>query len=202
MVFVISGPSGCGKSTLVQRALEEISDLTFSVSHTTRPRRDSEEEGKDYYFISSQEFESMIAEEKLAEWAVVHGHYYGTSKLELERKGGGKDLLLDIDVQGAEQLRQKIKRAVYLFVLPPSHSELRKRLQKRGQESQESIRTRLETARKEIRAYARFDFIIVNDELEEAVKDMLAVLRSSKLRLDRMQKSIAPILQSFTKTEV
>lgn len=202
MIFVISGPSGCGKSTLVKRALREVADLTFSVSHTSRARRDNEVEGEDYYFVSPQEFETMIASDKLAEWAVVHGHYYGSSRTELERKGAVNDLILDIDVQGADQLRQKIKKGIYLFVLPPSYTELRKRLQKRGQDSQESMRTRLETARKEIRSYARFDYIIVNDELEEAVKDLVAILRCSKLRLKTMQKTIVPILQSFTGTEV
>ncbi|NOR14265.1 MAG: guanylate kinase [Candidatus Aminicenantes bacterium] len=198
MIFVISGPSGCGKSTLVQHAQAEIPDLEFSVSHTTRLQRDAEEEGKDYYFISAEEFKRMIAEEKFAEWALVHGHYYGTAKKELERKGANKDLILDVDVQGADQLRQRYKKGQYIFILPPSYGELRKRLEKRGQESQESIRTRLATARKEIRSYAQFDYIIVNDLLDDAVKDLIAILRSSKCRLEKRQKTIVPILQSFT----
>ncbi len=198
MIFVISGPSGCGKSTLVQHALAEIPDLEFSVSHTTRFQRDTEEEGKDYYFISSEEFKRMIAEEKLAEWALVHGHYYGTAKKELERKGANKDLILDVDVQGADQLRQRYKKGQYIFVLPPSYGVLRKRLEKRGQESRESIHTRLATARKEIRSYAQFDYIIVNEFLDDAVKDLIAILRSTKCRLEKRQKSIVPILQSFS----
>lgn len=201
MIFIISGPSGCGKSTLVQYALTEMPDLEFSVSHTTRVQRATEEEGKDYYYISSEEFEAMISEERLAEWAVVHGNYYGTSKKELERKGTNKDLILDIDVQGAEQLRKKYKKGVYIFVLPPSYAELHKRLEKRGQESQESIRIRLETAKKEIRSYVYFDYVIVNEKLEDAVQDLLAILRSSKCRLGIRQKHIVPILQSFTRTE-
>jgi guanylate kinase len=198
MIFVISGPSGCGKSTLVQHALTEIPDLEFSVSHTTRLQRDAEEEGKDYYFISSEEFKRMAAEEKLAEWALVHGNYYGTAKKELERKGASKDLILDVDVQGAEQLRQRYKKGQYIFVLPPSYVELRKRLEKRGQESPESIRMRLAAAKMEIRSYAKFDYIIVNDVLVDAVKDLTAILRSAKCRLDLRQKTIVPILQSFT----
>ena len=198
MIFVISGPSGCGKSTLVQYALTEIPDLEFSVSHTTRLQRDAEEEGKDYYFISSEEFKRMAAEEKLAEWALVHGNYYGTAKKELERKGASKDLILDVDVQGAEQLRQRYKKGKYIFVLPPSYVELRKRLEKRGQESPESIRMRLAAAKREIRSYAKFDYIIVNDVLVDAVKDLTAILRSSRCRLDKRQKTIVPILQSFT----
>ena len=201
MIFIISGPSGCGKSTLVQFALAEIPDLEFSVSHTTRAQRDTEEEGKDYYYISSTEFEAMIAEERLAEWALVHGNYYVTSKKELEKKGTNKDLILDIDVQGADQLRKKVKKGVYIFVLPPSYAELRKRLEKRGQDSQESIRGRLETAKKEIRSYVHFDYIIVNRQLDEAVRDLLAILRSSKCSLAKQQKLIIPILQSFAGTE-
>jgi guanylate kinase len=201
MIFVISGPSGCGKSTLVAQVLEDTPDLEFCVSHTTRKRRTTEIEGRDYYFVPEAEFKAMIAEQKLAEWALVHGNYYGTSKRELDKKGTNKDLILDIDVQGAEQLRQKYKKGVYIFVLPPSYMELKKRLQKRGQDEPDAINIRLETARKEIRSYIHSDFIIVNDRLDEAVKDLSAILRGSKCRLEKKQKSIVSILQSFAATE-
>jgi len=112
MLFVITGPSGCGKSTLVKRVLTQVDSVDFSVSYTTRKKRTSEQEGKDYYFISKEEFKNMIKMDKLAEWAVVHGHYYGTSRREIEKKGAEKDLLLDIDVQGAQQIKARYKKAI------------------------------------------------------------------------------------------
>ncbi len=201
MLFVITGPSGCGKSTLVKQVLAEVEGVDFSISHTTRKKRDSEKEGKDYYFITKEEFKEMIKLDKLAEWAVVHGHYYGTSRKEIEKKGAEKDLLLDIDVQGAQQIKARFKKAIFVFVLPPGFQELKERLKKRGDESDEVIRGRLEEARREIRSYPEFDYVIINDKLDKAVKDLASIVVSARCRLASLQKEIMPILRSFSPDE-
>lgn len=198
MIFVIAGPSGCGKSTLANRVLEDVRDIQFSVSHTTRKKRDSEEEGKDYYFISKAEFEQMIKEEKMTEWAVVHSSYYGTSRKEIEKKGARGDLLLNIDVQGAQQMMERFKKAIFIFVVPPSFQELEKRLKKRGDESPGSIEKRLEAAKKEIRHYPQFDYIIINDELDDAAKELKSIILSTRCRLESRKKELVPILRSFS----
>ncbi len=198
MLFIITGPSGCGKTTLVKQVMGNVKDVQFSVSHTTRKKRNSEKEGRDYYFVAKSEFEQMIKEEKLAEWTVIHGNHYGTSKREIEKKGTRGDLLLDIDVQGAQQMKLKLKRSVFIFILPPLFEELKARLEKRGQESPGSIKERLEVARKDIRFYPDFDYIIINAELKKASKELEAIILSTRCRLDIKKKEIVPILRSFS----
>jgi guanylate kinase len=198
MLFIITGPSGCGKTTLVKQVMENVKDVQFSVSHTTRKKRNSEKEGRDYYFVTKSEFEQMIKEEKLAEWTVIHGNHYGTSRREIEKKGTRGDLLLDIDVQGAEQIKLKLKRSVFIFILPPLFEELKARLEKRGQESPGSIKERLEVARKDIRFYPDFDYIIINAGLKKASKELEAIILSTRCRLDIKKKEIVPILRSFS----
>jgi guanylate kinase len=198
MLFIITGPSGCGKTTLVKQIMENVKDVQFSVSHTTRKKRNSEKEGRDYYFVAKSEFEQMIKEEKLAESTVIHGNHYGTSKREIEKKGTRGDLLLDIDVQGAEQIKSKLKRGVFIFILPPLFEELEARLEKRGQESPDSIKERLEVARKDIRFYPDFDYIIINAKLKKASKELEAIILSVRCRLDIKKKEIVPILRSFS----
>ncbi len=198
MLFIISGPSGCGKSTLVHKVLDNVKNVGFSVSHTTRARRDSEEEGKHYYFVSESEFKQMIKDERLIEWTVFQGNHYGTSKREVEKKGSMGDVLLDIDVNGAKQIRSKLKKAVFIFILPPSYDELKSRLEARGQESAESIQQRLDLARKDIREYPHFSYIIINDSLEKAALCLESIVRSKRCSLESKKKEIVPILQSFT----
>jgi len=198
MLFIISGPSGCGKSTLVKRVLREMENVDFSVSFTTRSKRDNEINGKDYFFIDRDEFEDMIEKDKFLEYAVVHKEYYGSAKKEVEKKSARKDLLLDIDVQGARQIREKMKKAVFIFILPPVFAELKRRLEKRGQENPESIKKRLEEAKKEIRHYPDFDYVIVNDDLEKALLKLKSIILSVRCRLDVSQKNILPILRSFS----
>jgi len=198
MIFVITGPSGCGKSTLVNRVLRDVEDIQFSVSHTTRKKRDPEEEGKDYCFISKAEFEQMIGEDKLAEWAIVHGYYYGTSRKEIEKKGAQGDLILNIDVQGAQQMMEKSKKAIFIFVVPPSFQELERRLKKRGDESPDSIKRRLEAAKKEIRHYPRFDYIVINDQLDDAAVELKSIILSTRCSLEFRKKELVPILRSFS----
>jgi guanylate kinase len=196
MVYVISGPSGCGKSTLIRRILASLDGVRFSVSHTTRERRRSEVEGKDYYFVTRERFLRLVEKGAFVEWAAVHGAYYGTSKKELTR-GGDSDVILDIDVQGAAQVRKKVRTAVFIFVLPPSFRELRKRIEGRGLNSAADIRKRLATARKEVRAYSSFDYVVVNDDLDAAAGELESILRCRRARLAARKKSIGPILKSF-----
>jgi guanylate kinase len=198
MLYVISGPSGAGKSTLCSRVLDDFKGTEFSVSHTTRKRRKGEVEGKDYYFVSQEEFKSMIKEDRLAEWAVVHGQYYGTSKREIEKKGAKGDLLLDIDIQGAQQIKEKYKKAVFIFIMPPHFRDLKRRLKIRGQESSVSVQKRLEVARKEIRYYHQFDYVVINDELERSVLELESIIRSTRCSLDYRKMEILSILRSFT----
>ena len=198
MLFVISGPSGAGKSTLCRRVLDNSEGLEFSVSHTTRKKRKGEVEGKDYYFVSQEEFKSLMKENGLAEWAVVHGHYYGTSKRELEKKGAEGDLLLDIDTQGAQQIKEKYKKAVFIFIMPPHFLDLKKRLRTRGQESSVSVQKRLEVARKEIRSYHQFDYVVINEELKKATQELESIIRSTRCSLDSRKMEILSILRSFT----
>lgn len=200
MLFVITGPSGAGKSVLVRRVMENLERVEFSVSCTTREKRNDEIEGKDYYFVSEEEFKEMINASKLAEWAVVHGNYYGTSKEELETKGAKGDLLLDLDIQGAQQIKQKFIEAVFVFIMPPLFQELEKRLIARGQENAVSIQKRLEVASKEIKYYDQFDYVVINDELEKAVSELESIMKSTRYRLEARKAEIQPILRSFTKS--
>jgi guanylate kinase len=195
-LFIISGPSGVGKSTLVRQVLADLRGLEFSVSHTSRAKRPGEVEGKDYYFISRDEFETMIREDRFIEWAVVHGQYYGTSKREIEKKAAQADVILDIDVQGAQQIKDKMKRGIFIFIFPPSFEELKKRLYKRG-ESEAALQKRLESASKELRFYYQVVYLIINDQLDKAVTELEAVILATRCSLEKQTKNILPILQSF-----
>ncbi len=196
MLFVMTGPSGCGKSTLVRRVLNDLEKVKFSVSFTTRTKRASEVEGQDYHFVSEDEFKNMVREGSLVEWAEVHGNLYGTSRKELEKKGLHSDLLLDIDVQGARQIKEKFADACFIFILPPVFPELRKRLEKRG-EDPETIDRRLQVARQEIKYYHTFDYIVVNDDLGKAVEELESIVISQRCRTVRRKNEIVSILDSF-----
>lgn len=197
MLIVITGPSGSGKSTLAKRMVGEIENVEFSISHTTRQKRDAEIEGKDYHFVSEEEFKRMIQEKKLVEWAVVHGNYYGTSKNELARVSKKVDLLLDVDVQGAGQIREKHMESVFVFILPPLFPVLQKRLEKRGQDSLPAIQKRLEVAREDIKHYREFDYVVINDELDKAAEELKSVILSRRCLRENREKEIIPILRSF-----
>ncbi len=186
ILYIISAPSGSGKSTLVNELRTIVPDLEFSISYTTRPPRGSEQNGRAYFFISREEFERMIAHGDFLEYAEVFGNYYGTARRFLEEaRQRGKDLLLDIDVQGAEQVRQKMPEAVSIFVMPPDKFTLESRLRKRSQAEQvqpEVILRRLETATKEIGNYPKYGYILVNDRLEQAVDELRAIVLSERFR--------------------
>jgi guanylate kinase len=199
MLFVITGPSGCGKSTLIRKVRRSVGDLEFSVSHTTRPPRPSEKDGVDYYFIPEKTFVGMVREKRFVEWARVHGHLYGTSRAEVERKGRRRDVVLDIDVQGARQVRTRIPGAVHIFIMPPVAGELRRRLVRRREDSPEAVERRLRNARAEIRAFDEFDYVVVNDDLAKAAADLKAVIVASRHRTWAMAGALKPVLQSFRK---
>jgi guanylate kinase len=190
-VFIISAPSGSGKTTLTNRLLSLVPGLQFSISYTTREPRGSEETGREYFFITPGQFESMIEAGEFLEYAKVFGNYYGTAKHFLDdATRQGKDLVLDIDVQGAHQVKTKMPEAVSIFILPPSREVLERRLRGRSQAenvtSQEVIRRRLEEAAREIEKYPNYDYILVNDQLEESIDHLQAIVLAerSKRRKD------------------
>jgi len=199
MLFVISGPSGCGKSTLIRKVRRNLGDLEFSVSHTTRAPRPSEKDGIEYYFVTEKAFERMVREKRFIEWARVHGHLYGTSRAEVDRKSRRRDVVLDIDVQGARQVRARVPGAVHVFIMPPVAGELRRRLERRHEDSPEAVERRLKNARAEIRAYGEFDYVVVNDDLAKAAADLKAVIVASRHRTCAMAGALKPVLQSFRK---
>jgi guanylate kinase len=197
-VFIISAPSGSGKSTLVNRLLAEVGGLTFSVSCTTRAPRGSEKSGQAYDFIDRSEFQRRIDADEFLEHAEVFGNFYGTHKSALElAKEHGKDLVLDIDVQGAAQLKKRIPDAVTIFVLAPSREILEQRLRARSQDSDEVIRRRLDNAAREIRNYSLYDYVLVNEDLEPAVESLKAIVRAERVRRIRVEEKIRPILVTF-----
>ncbi|MCF8024081.1 MAG: guanylate kinase [Desulfobacteraceae bacterium] len=176
-LFILSAPSGTGKSTLCRRILSRFPQLHYSVSFTTRPPRTGEKKGKDYHFISKDEFEQMIREDRWAEWAEVHGHYYGTSAELLENKlAAGCDVLLDIDVNGARQIVKQFSESVPIFIMPPSMETLRQRLENRSSDPPEVIEKRLKAAEQEIACRHEYRHVIVNDDLDETVENLAALI--------------------------
>lgn len=199
MVFVITGPSGCGKSTLIKRVRRAVRGLDFSVSHTTRARRPSEKDGVDYHYVSERVFARMVRARKFLEHARVHGHLYGTSRAEVESKGRRGDVILDIDVQGARQVRARVPGAVLVFIMPPVAAELRRRLKSRHEDSPEAVKRRLRNARAEVRAYAEFDYVVVNDDLDRAAAELKTVVAAARHSPEAMAAELRPILRSFAK---
>ena len=192
LMFVISSPSGAGKGTLSRNILEADRDMTLSVSVTTRDRRPSEINGVHYHFISQQRFLSMRDGGELLEWAEVHGNYYGTPQAPVEEAlASGRDVLFDIDWQGAAQLREKMAAdVVSVFILPPSMAELRSRLTRRAEDAPEVIEKRLVNARREIAEWPNFDYVVVNDDLDAAFADLTAILRAERSRRSRAATGI------------
>jgi len=219
IVFIVSAPSGSGKSTLVNELFKMVRGLDFSISYTTRPARGSEQNAKEYYFVSTEEFESMIEANEFLEHACVFGHYYGTAKRFLrESEQRGTDLLLDIDVQGAAQVKQNLPEAVSIFILPPDREKLEWRLRSRGTDPEQVIRRRLDTARREIENYSKYDYILVNNLLEESADELKAIVLAERIkrsgnsptlqerqlvetaqacRLEQARDRVQPILASF-----
>ena len=198
LVIVVSGPSGAGKSTILQRILVEVPRLRFSVSHTTRPPRPGEQEGVDYHFVSRDEFMRLAVGEKFLEWATVHDQCYGTARAEYTRAAEDRvDLLLDLDVQGAESVRRKFLDAVSIFVLPPSYEHLERRLRSRGPTDDTVFARRLAVAREEMQLFPKYDYAIINDDLEESVESLKAIIRAARCRTSRIEPAARKILSTF-----
>jgi guanylate kinase len=197
-VWIVSGPSGSGKSTLVQKILE-LPGTMLAVSCTTRAPRVTEKQGKWYNFVAESEFQQMVARGEFLEHAQVFGkNWYGTPRKWLdEARNQGKELVLEIDVQGALQVKEKMPEAMAVFVVPPSGADLERRIRERGQDSEDEIRRRLERARQEVGNYRRYDFVIINDDLERAGREVQAIVLGERCRIERREDKIQEILKSF-----
>ncbi|MEJ2006701.1 MAG: guanylate kinase [Acidobacteriota bacterium] len=197
-IFVISAPSGAGKTTLINKLRTSVSGLAFSVSYTTRPPRAGEKNGREYFFVSPEEFKRRKSEGEFVEWARVHNHYYGTSWLQLrEAQEVGQDVLLDIDVQGHRKLRRRIPETVSVFVLPPSFADLEKRLRHRHKDSPEVIAERLAMSRREVAHWKEYDYLIVNDRLPGATQSLCNIVLASRLRRQCQHRRIKEIIETF-----
>jgi guanylate kinase len=219
-VYIISAPSGSGKSTLVDEVRKLVPNLDFSISYTTRSPRGNEQNGREYFFVSREEFQEMIRRDEFLEYADVFGNYYGTAKSVLRQaEERGKDLLLDIDVQGAKQIKGKLPSALSIFIMPPDRKTLESRLRKRSLDAEGVIQRRLVTASREIENYEKYDYILVNDRLDESIEALMAILLAERLkrsgvqgsaddakmlakaescRLSNIRERLQPILASFT----
>ena len=194
IILIISAPSGAGKTTLCRALMERFSSMKESVSYTTRTPREGEVHGVDYFFVSRQEFQHMIDSDAFAEWAEVHGNLYGTALATIdEARKNGIDLVLDIDCQGARRLKEQIERCVYIFILPPSMEELRRRLDNRSSDAREAIDLRIERAAGEIREARWYDYIIINDNLETAFEELSAIVVAHSRRTFRMLGQVAKL---------
>ena len=198
VLFVVAAPSGAGKTSLVKALLKNDSAIRLSVSYTTRAPRPGEADGVDYHFVSVEEFQAMAARGEFLESAEVYGNYYGTSQTWIAGEiAAGRDILLEIDWQGAAQVRRRFPEAVTLFVLPPSLEALRERLSGRGQDSAEVIERRMAAAREDISHAAEFEYIIVNDDFDQALLDVMAVVRASRLSTSRQVQKLTPLFERF-----
>src|SRR5262245_20574160 len=197
-LYIVSAPSGAGKTTLLQHLLRSFKDLKFSVSHTTRPPRPGESEGVEYYFTDRASFMGMVDRGEFLEWAEFNGHLYGTTRgFVTEHLDAGRDVILDIDVQGAKQVKSAVSEAIAIFVLPPSFEELKRRLKDRMLEPDDVIRRRLEIAKREILFYRDYDYIIINDVLDHSIRLLESIVRSGTALPQRQEGRIEEIIASF-----
>ena len=198
-LFVVAAPSGAGKSSLVKALMELDSAVQPSVSHTTRPPRGQEKHGREYFFVSQPEFDSMVLADSFVEWAHVHGQRYGTSKRAIEERVAlGADVILEIDFQGAVQIRETFANAVLVFILPPSWEELRSRLERRGEDSPDIIELRLKNAAVEMAQARKFDYVIINELFERALFDLKAVVHAQRLKFASQRRARADTFQSLS----
>jgi len=197
-LYVVAAPSGAGKSSLVKALMELDSRVLPSVSHTTRAPRGQEKHGREYFFVSQQEFDAMVAGDAFVEWAHVHGHRYGTSKKMLEeRMTQGSDVILEIDYQGAIQIQKVFGNAILIFILPPSWEELRSRLERRGEDSSETIELRLQNAAIELAQVKEFDFVIINEVFDRALFDLKAIVHAQRLKYTAQHRARAETFESL-----
>jgi guanylate kinase len=197
-LIIISSPSGGGKGTLIKEVLKIVPNIGYSVSYTTRGRRHGEEDGRDYFFVSHKEFENLIEDGKFLEYATVHGNFYGTSLMRVKAETDlGHDIILEIDVQGAQAVRAKVPEAVSIFILPPSYQVLEKRLTARATEKQEDLRVRLRNSLGEVRRFTEFEYVVINDDVTRATADLRSVILAERLKRIRQTAVIQAILNSF-----
>jgi guanylate kinase len=197
-LFVVAAPSGAGKSSLVKALMELDSHVQPSVSHTTRPPRGQEKHGREYFFVSNQEFDAMVAADAFVEWAHVHSQRYGTSKKAIEdRMSQGTDVILEIDFQGAIQIKNIFANAICIFILPPSWEELRSRLERRGEDAPEVIELRLKNAAIEMAQVEKFDFVIINELFDRALFDLKAIVHSQRLKYAAQRRARADTFKAL-----
>jgi guanylate kinase len=197
-IVVISAPSGSGKSTLIRSLLSDFPDLRFSISYTTRTPRAGEKHGREYFFVSRKVFEGMIARHEFVEWADVYGHFYGTARKQLKAaQTAGRDILLDIDVQGHRQVRASLPEAISVFILPPSFRELARRLRDRRSDTAEQIERRLRTAREEITHWPEYDYLVVNDHLANATQVLRGIVQAARFRRLNQEGRVRKIVRTF-----
>lgn len=198
MLIVVSSPSGGGKGTLIDRVLKTVPGVSYSVSYTTRAPRPGEQNGREYFFVSKPEFEAMIGRGELLEWADVYGHLYGTSRGQVNHeRGNGKDIILEIDVQGAESVRHLVDDAVTVFILPPSFELLRQRLVARGTDAPADLERRLHGAPAEVEQYAHFQYVILNDDINRASAQLASVIYAERARRERQEVRLKGALADF-----
>ncbi|MEW6714955.1 MAG: guanylate kinase [Nitrospirota bacterium] len=190
-LFIVSAPSGAGKTTLCKELCKSMPRLKHSVSYTTRTRRKGERDKVHYFFVNRTEFRKMIEKGEFAEWAVVYGNFYGTSIRKIEElKNKGYDIILDIDIHGAMQMKQKYNDAVYVFILPPSIKVLQKRLRGRMSDSDDTVKERLAEARDEMKNYRNYDYVIVNDDINNALLELEAIIRAARARTEKIDHTL------------
>ena len=200
-LFVVAAPSGAGKSSLVKALLELDARVQPSVSHTTRPPRGQEKNGREYFFVSSREFDEMVLADAFVEWAFVHDHRYGTSKKALEESiAQGADVILEIDFQGALQIKRIFTNSVLIFILPPSWEELRSRLERRGEDAPDVIDLRLRNAAEEMAQAREFDFVIINELFERALFDLKAIVHAQRLKFSAQRRARAETFKALNIT--
>lgn len=199
LLIVLSGPSGAGKGTICKALMEKEKDLKLSISATTRPPRSGEIEGKNYFFKTEEEFEKMIENDSFLEWAKVYDHYYGTPKdFVLKNLDEGNDVVLEIDIQGALKIKEKFPEGIFIFILPPSMEELKNRIKKRGTETEEEIIKRFKSAYEELNYVSRYNYVVINDSIEEAVEKIRAIIIAEKCRVDRNKDLYLEIREGLT----
>ncbi len=199
ILFVVSSPSGGGKGTLIQRVLKQVPYLGYSVSYTTRAPRNGEVEGREYFFVTPEKFQAMAADGEFLEWAKVHGKFYGTSRQQVAREVfEGRDIILELDVQGAASVRVLVTDSVSVFILPPSVEILRQRLIARGTDSPEELELRLRHAPEELKHYKTFDYVIINNEVERAAGQLSGIIEAERARRTRQEPKIKRVIESFS----
>lgn len=202
-LFVVSSPSGGGKGTIIEHVLEKVENLSYSVSYTTRAPRSKEVAGREYFFVSRDTFEEMIAAGEFLEWACVHGNFYGTAKNQiLEQTAVGADIILELDVQGAAKVRQLLMDSVSVFILPPSYEVLKQRLIARGTDSPQELQVRLRRAPEELREYSNFDYVIINDEVDKAARQLASIIYAERARCMRQEGLVREVISEFNSKQI